>query len=235
MPPPVTTIHAAQTSLWGPLDIVCRSVAPALEEEIRAQLHERELAIAESYAHPIRRMEFLGGRQLARELSGANRKHAITRGARGEPHWPAGVTGSLSHKNGLIAAACAKQTTYRGIGIDLEIVGRVHQDVGRKILTAEDEKLLTNLASPGLLTMDEGRSLAFSAKESVFKCLYPLTGKDFWFHDAYFEAINPESCQWQIRVKNDFCPPSEDSQLTGWYTFFDHGELRVILTAVCIK
>ena len=44
----------------------------------------------------------------------------IPRGPRGEPRWPDGVTGSITHCAGYLACAVARRAEVRALGIDAE-------------------------------------------------------------------------------------------------------------------
>jgi 4'-phosphopantetheinyl transferase EntD len=45
---------------------------------------------------------------------------AVLRGERGEPQWPPGIVGSLTHCSGYRAAAVARSDLIRALGIDAE-------------------------------------------------------------------------------------------------------------------
>jgi len=117
-------------------------------------------------AVPKRRRTFAFGRVCAREALGWN--VAILVGQGGAPVWPAGVLGSITHTDDDAAAAIASVP----IGIDLE--SRAH--------AARTPDLLAMVALPSERALDA--ALVFSAKESVYKCLYPTAGQFLDFHDV---------------------------------------------------
>jgi 4'-phosphopantetheinyl transferase EntD len=105
---------------------------------------------------------------------------AIPRGPKGEPGWPAGVVGSITHTTGYYAAAVAHADKIRSIGIDAEVHDVLPDGVLRHIAfdaelawVAEQER--------GPVWWDR---LLFSAKESVYKAWFPLTGRWLGFEDA---------------------------------------------------
>ena len=116
-----------------------------------------------------RRHEFSTGRWLARRamheigfvdcelLSGASR----------QPAWPKGIVGSITHTDGHAVSAVALSSTCRGLGIDMERIGRVNDEILPKLLT---ENEISNLGS-----LDP--TLIFSAKEACYKVLYPMIGE----------------------------------------------------------
>jgi len=116
-----------------------------------------------------RQREFAGGRAAARialhQVTG--RTLAVPMGPDRAPVWPAGLRGSITHAAGLCLAAATADPTIQALGLDLE------QDAP---LPAGTE--------PAILLGDEiGQNprAVFSAKETVFKALYPLVGHVFGF------------------------------------------------------
>ncbi len=73
-------------------------------------------------AGPHRRVEFTAGRRCARAaLAGLGLAAVpIPQGPAGEPQWPAGVTGSITHCPGYRACAVARTADPAGLGIDAE-------------------------------------------------------------------------------------------------------------------
>lgn len=125
-----------------------------------------------------RKTEFREGRNCAREallLLGEN-PSAIPVGKKGEPIWPMGFVGSITHCRGFCAAAVAEKTKYTAIGIDVEEQQKLSVGISFQILTEKERFNLDN-------TVDYFALLIFSAKESIFKCLYPLTNRTFDFLD----------------------------------------------------
>ena len=132
-----------------------------------------------------RQCEYLAGRLCARHalhaLTGQPGVPAI--GEDRAPRWPAGVVGSITHSHGQAAALVARTAHWRGLGIDLErlLSAERSQRLRGEILTAGERLRLEQLEPalhPWLTT------LIFSAKESLFKALYPLVGQRFYFQDA---------------------------------------------------
>ena len=117
---------------------------------------------------PRRLRTFAFGRACARAALGED--IAIPVGQGGQPTWPAGVIGSITHTDDHAAAVV--MTAGRSIGIDLE--SRAH--------AARTPDLLEMVALPSERGLDA--ALVFSAKEAVYKCLYPITGTFLEFHDV---------------------------------------------------
>ena len=99
---------------------------------------------------------------------------AIAAGAGGEPQWPAGIAGSITHTDDHAAAAVLRGVA--ALGIDLESLAH----------TARVPDLLATVALAS--ERIHPAALLFSAKESVYKCLY--AGRFLDFHDVEL-AIAP--------------------------------------------
>ena len=137
-----------------------------------------------------RRREFITGRRCAREAL-AKLGYApvpILAGPKREPLWPAGLVGSITHTIGFRAAAVASRSAVASIGIDTEQNDRLPDGVEEAITVPGEPEMLAAL-SRAFPATHWGR-LLFSAKESVYKAWYPLTGRGLGFEDARL-AIDP--------------------------------------------
>lgn len=107
---------------------------------------------------------------------------AITNGARGEPLWPTGVVGSITHCDGYRACAIARSTEMASIGIDAEPHAALPEGVLGELATAQELRWLTrrSRAFPDV----HWDRLLFSAKESVYKAWFPLVKRWLGFEDA---------------------------------------------------
>jgi 4'-phosphopantetheinyl transferase EntD len=132
-------------------------------------------------AVPQRRMLYAQGRAAARDalqqLGVA--PVAIGRGAGGQPLWPEGLVGSISHTRSVAVALVGWRCDYAGLGVDVEELGRgVDARIAR--LVARPAEMAWVNPEAGL----ERLIMLFSAKESVFKALYPVEQVWFGFSDA---------------------------------------------------
>ena len=132
-----------------------------------------------SSAVDSRRREFSTGRWLAREgLSRLGEERvAIPQGARREPVWPDSIIGSISHTSTQVVVVLALQKEYRGIGIDLEEKNRVEAGLLCKLVT-ERERLYHG---------DIDYTLLFSAKEAIYKLMFPVAREYIDFLDVEVE------------------------------------------------
>lgn len=131
-----------------------------------------------------RRREFVTARRCAREAF-AKLGHPpvpIRSGPKREPRWPPGLVGSITHTNGYRAAAVASRSVIASIGIDTEQNAPLPDGVEECVIVAGEPEMLATLTAAFPAT-HWGR-LLFSAKESVYKAWYPLTGRWLGFEDA---------------------------------------------------
>jgi 4'-phosphopantetheinyl transferase EntD len=96
-----------------------------------------------------------------------------------DPIWPSGVVGSITHAEGLAAAAVAMGDQILGLGLDAERLDRAGADLVPLIASAE-EALLWSSAWGGR----DWLTALFSAKEAVFKATFPRTRQFLEFHDV---------------------------------------------------
>ena len=132
-----------------------------------------------------RRAEFLAGRFAALEaLRGLGVAEPPGRNDDGSPRWPAEIVGSITHGAERALCCVARRSQLRGLGIDVERL--LNEDVKvelRRRICSQAELELGAEQLP-LLPENELVSLVFSAKESLYKCLYPAVGRFMDFHAA---------------------------------------------------
>lgn len=120
----------------------------------------------------------------------------IGRAESGAPLWPAGVRGSLTHSAEL-AAACVVGASH-SVGIDIEHTGRMSPGAAERVLTSEERSTLDLTETSGL----ERATLIFSAKEAVYKAIYPLVGIYIGYREVCLE-IDPDRQQFSARYVGD--------------------------------
>ncbi len=172
----------------GP-NVVCAGFAVADYEAVIAELGELSVEGVPAKAVPKRRAEFLAGRFAAgRALAGLGLGGLPGRNEDGSPRWPAQVAGSITHGAGRAFCAVARSEHVRSLGIDVErVMGpETKAELRARICGDEEWALLTQ----GLSLPDhELLTFAFSAKESLYKCLYPLMGRFMDFSAARVTAV----------------------------------------------
>jgi 4'-phosphopantetheinyl transferase EntD len=166
-------------SLLFPTDV---SIASCGSEPPLEKLHVlEETFIAEQRLFGVRELDFRRGRlcaRLALSQLGVD-ESAVLPAATREPLWPEGLVGSITHCDGLTAAAVAPTTIYCGLGLDAERRGRVSAEV-LDIITTPTERA----ARPPQVAPGDWLGATFSAKEAVFKACFPLTRQFLDFLDV---------------------------------------------------
>jgi 4'-phosphopantetheinyl transferase EntD len=141
----------------------------------RASLTPDELA-ATSEMTLQRSREFAAGRRLGRLALAALGQAAaigIPMGVGGEPVWPQGIVGSISHTERYAGALVAKFGRHLSVGFDL--------DDGRPVGDIAAAGLMTTAEIDAVIgrgwanTVADAQTVVFSAKEALFKCQYPRT------------------------------------------------------------
>lgn len=169
-------------------------------------------------AVPKRKAEYLTGRVLAanclRKLESTSTD--VARGKDGAPVWPNGFIGSISHSEKKVISCVASATDLQGLGVDIEDIldDTTAQQVAGIICNKEEQTLMTQNG----FSFVEGISLIFSLKESLYKALYPLTGKIRGFEDARIQRLCTDSNTAEVKLVTDWSNTfSQDTRLTGHF------------------
>jgi enterobactin synthetase component D len=142
------------------------------------------------HAPPKRQREFLAGRYCAEEALrklGADSAD-VGMAADRAPIWPKGVVGSITHTGDFAAAAVAWEAEIAGLGIDSEqiIDPAAAHDIAAICMV--DEVTLFRMAHG--LSFCEFCTFVFSAKEAIFKALFPLTRKFLEFSEVLITSLD---------------------------------------------
>jgi 4'-phosphopantetheinyl transferase EntD len=168
------------------------------EDRLDIELFAEERA-ALGNAVDKRRREFITARACAREALArlGLPPTAIPSGERGEPRWPRGVVGSITHCAGYRACALARAGEIAGVGIDAEPNEPLPAGVLGEIVRAEERPWLEQLlrAEPAV----RWDRLLFSAKEAVYKVWFPLARRWLGFEDAVLD-VDPATGSFAVRL-----------------------------------
>lgn len=168
--------------------------------------HKTELERFSDYQYPNtekwsqkRRQEFYSGRWCAfqclmlQKATDINIPIAEDR----SPIWPDNFVGSISHSSRYAAALVGHTEIYQAIGLDIQPSSspKLADQLKHMILTSNEQSNLWH---------DEEKSyifdLIFSAKETLFKALYPLCRTYFGHHDAEVIRIDTEKNELSIEL-----------------------------------
>lgn len=139
-------------------------------------LYEEKLLVRESWSE-ARLKTFVLGRCAAHCALKALKREVVPvlRGEGGEPIWPAGIVGSISHKDRIAVAAVGRKEKYKGMGIDIE-------DLTIALSEKECSLFCTPAEMQGIRKKQKTPIDVFSCKEAILK--------------AYYESFN-KLCNWE--------------------------------------
>ncbi|WP_145567385.1 4'-phosphopantetheinyl transferase family protein [Yersinia aleksiciae] len=157
-----------------------------------------------------RRAEYLAGRFVARQVLNMLeiRDYPLANGLDRAPLWPTGLIGSISHNSQralctaqVITPAVGPLTESRaahGVGLDIEGLIPVERakDLWPGILSEKEYRD----SQEGLLPFNHLLTLAFSAKESLFKAIYPQLGRYFDFLEARLISYSLVSGRFELQL-----------------------------------
>lgn len=159
-------------------------------ERLEVELFPEERA-ALGDAVEKRRREFITARACAREALARLGLPAtpIAAGERGEPLWPGGVVGSITHCAGYRGCAVASAGELVGVGIDAEPNAPLPENVLGEVAAPQERAMLARLAvgEPAI----HWDRLLFCAKEAIYKVWFPLARRWLGFEDALLTLDGP--------------------------------------------
>lgn len=173
-------------------------VAEAFGDGAEVELFPEEEALL-GRAVEKRRREFAGGRDCAhRALAGLGLEPVpVLSGERGEPLWPDGVVGSVTHCAGYRGCALARDADLLALGIDAEPHQPLPAGLIADVARPEEREPLAALArAHPEVHWDR---LLFSAKEAVYKAWFPLARRWLGFEDAVLR-FEPASGRFSARL-----------------------------------
>ncbi|WP_339678185.1 4'-phosphopantetheinyl transferase superfamily protein [uncultured Zhongshania sp.] len=146
-----------------------------------------------------RQAEYFAGRFLANEAmtSLGISEFKLIADAKRCPQWPSSLVGSITHTDDYAACIVAEKSEVSAIGIDAQDIlddERAERLQSRIIDSAESRIIAQSSLSAGL-----GLSLCFSAKEAIYKALYPRIQQYFGFNAAKLHSIDADSCSLAFR------------------------------------
>ena len=199
----------------------CRAGAPGA-----ALFPEERQAVRRAVA--ARKAEFAAGRTAARAAMAALGLPAspIPMAPDRAPVWPQGVTGTITHTDGLALAAVALRETSRGLGLDIEPDTALPRDLWPSVLTDAEQHWLQARPKAG-----QGRlaKKIFCVKEATYKAQYAASGTFLEFHDLNV-TLTPETGDFHAVFQRDAGPFARGTFLAGRLA----GTKGLILAYICL-
>jgi enterobactin synthetase component D len=129
-------------------------------------------------------------------------------GTHRKPLWPKSAIGSISHHSNtgycMLMHRPVNLSLQTAVGIDVESVLPANECrllAPSVISIPETQLLLENYHG-----LDRALTLAFSAKEAVFKAIYPAVGQYFDFLDVRISTVSIEAATLGITLVKDLSP-----------------------------
>jgi len=209
-----------------PKSVMTMGVDPSSVHE--TILPKEEVCIKEAVQK--RRLEFIAGRVCARTLLSRCgwSDYPIVSGKDRTPVWPSNIVGSISHTDGFCGVALALKADFSSIGLDIESIGKMKQDMWKYIATLPELNWIKSLP---MYKQQKYTTLIFSAKECFYKCQYMMTKRWFDFHDVVID-ISPENQEFTVQLSRNkaSCLWDRTTLLQGKYVFRN----QYVLTGMCI-
>lgn len=196
--------HIGQINYPGQIARCQFSVAGYHDSDFRLT----NISLPESLSGAVkkRKAEYLAGRYLVRYMMrcAGVADSEIHSGKDREPCWPAGITGSISHNKDTAICAMNFGQPLIATGIDIETImtWQTASDLSGSVISETEVAYLSKLTAsyPFLLT------LAFSAKESLFKAIYPQIRKYVGFLDASIIGVDQQHCCFTLQLNIPLLP-----------------------------
>jgi 4'-phosphopantetheinyl transferase EntD len=161
---------------------------PEEQECIRKAVHKR-------------RGEFTAGRLCAREvlfrLGVVNFPLLVGPGR--APLWPKNIVGSISHCHNLCVVAATKDKEIIGLGVDVEVAEPLEIAVKELVCTEKEKQWI--VSTPPRIGSNLAK-IIFSAKESVYKSLFPIMRIPLDFMDIQV-VLNTQTNEFVVELFNE--------------------------------
>ncbi|MFT6733322.1 MAG: 4'-phosphopantetheinyl transferase EntD [Polaribacter sp.] len=170
----IQDLHFGLTSILPKLsEIDVREITSISNKEGR--LYREEVLLTKKMSEK-RLNDFSAGRLSAKQALSklAIYNYPILIGSNRAPLWPIQVVGSISHSKNICVSAVIQNTNSKALGIDIETIKQIDNDILLLICDETEILHLKNLEKSGYGSCNENAKIIFSIKESIFKCLNPL-------------------------------------------------------------
>jgi len=176
-----------------------------------------------------RKAEYLSGRyaaiQALKELGVHTQEILI--GDHRSPVFHQGIVASISHTNStaLCAAAFAKNIVHLGVDLEHILTPALTKEIEGSIISRIEKESIRCLSMP----YEHAFSLIFSAKESLFKALYPNVKAYFDFSAAHIVQVDENNNQIKLELTETLTPTlRKGMQFDGFFHFNNTSVLTCI-------
>lgn len=143
------------------------------------------------------------------------------------PKWPIGIVGSITHSSNYVEAiACLATSGVLSVGVDYEEVISLEEIIQVEGLVLTPNELESFKVIEFELSKEIFLTLLFSAKESIFKCLYPLVNVYFDFLDVEISMLNFIDKTFSYKLLKDLSDVYRKNYCNTGKFFFDRNSVR---------
>ncbi|MBY8290852.1 4'-phosphopantetheinyl transferase superfamily protein [Vibrio fluvialis] len=181
-----------------------------------------------------RQAEFIAGRVAACDALQAVgvTPQMLAVGEHRAPRWPQGVVGSISHNENLALAVAQRvdsdvDALLLGVDVESRIDDSSLPAIQSTIATAQEAAILARVS----LNVAQRVTTLFSAKESLFKALYPRVGQYLDFHDSCLQTWDEENGRLTLQLVQRAAELAGGAWVFEVHYLWD--EQRVITLAQC--
>lgn len=137
-----------------------------------------------------RQLEYLAGRICATTALGGIGINNVQVGSNADrsPIWPVGCTGSISHKRQRAVAVANKQYGLLGVDVEMLMKPASAEKIARKIINDAEVKRMAD----GPYDFAKSLTVVFSAKEALYKAIYPRVKRYLPFHICELMEISTD-------------------------------------------
>ena len=201
----------------------------------RALFHQFQIPCPDAIRQAVtkRQAEYLAGRYCAKlalaELGILTT--SIPSGLHRNPLWPPTIKGSITHTATTAFAATGLASHFDYIGIDSEYLLSlpVAREISPTIITDAEQQELQLWP----MSFEQAVTLVFSAKESLFKALYPMVGDYFDFTAAEIVGLANNEQGFAMRLTRPLGPELHSGMLfEGYFRFTKQDVLTVIAGSI---
>ncbi|MRV70162.1 4'-phosphopantetheinyl transferase superfamily protein [Duganella sp. FT92W] len=156
---------------------------------------------------PKRQAEYLFGRLAARRALADNGwpDAQVGTGPQREPLWPPGALGAITHTDVWAAATVVRAGHLRGVGIDVEGALRPDAIASTEHCAMQPHELAV-LRGQATMPYPLALAAAFSAKETIYKALFPAVGRYFGFEAVRIDALDVAQGELHFTAMETLCP-----------------------------
>lgn len=184
----------------------CRFDTGGYSDSNVMQLLGEDLHGSLSLAVTKRKSEFVAGRYMARQalIALGSTSFTVGIGTNRAPLWPDAFVGSISHSKEYAICAVANVANITRLGIDVEnfLDEKSARDIVGSVLIRSEYTLVGTYSNPNPVIV----TLIFSAKESLFKALYPEVGRYFDFDVVQTKIINFKTGIFSLELVKELNP-----------------------------